>query len=185
MIRSSTLLMLFISSEFHAASEYSGAYPAASSRELRSRNGICNACAIPIRVGRLGTLRPLSMKLICLCEIPVSTEISSWLRPRTARHCLSRSPRSFFWVSLSMEILDSLHGISGRSVNGNRPDTGRRHLRGAPGVGFEGGLQRRLGNVTGVVGDCGRSDRGHHLQQVSLVEARLQESGYVRVIEPA
>src|SRR5262249_928064 len=98
------------------------------------RNGISSACAIPIRVDRLGTLRPLSMKLICLCEIPVSTEISSWLRPRTPRHCLSRSPSSLFLVSFSIAVRDSHGGFFRPPFTIQNPRSGSRGLLGGGGL---------------------------------------------------
>src|SRR5277367_6330340 len=42
----------------------------------------------------LGALRPLSTKLRCRCEIPVSRDKSSWLLPRSCLQYRSRSPSS-------------------------------------------------------------------------------------------
>ena len=41
-----------------------------------------------------GTLRPLSIKLMCRCDPPVSRDKSNWLLPRMSRQCRNNSPSS-------------------------------------------------------------------------------------------
>jgi hypothetical protein len=60
---------------------------------LRSRSGTSSAFAIPSNSARLGTLRPLSTKLMWRCETPMFMDSASWLRPRVSRHWRSSVPR--------------------------------------------------------------------------------------------
>lgn len=63
-------------------SGYTGAYPAASSRPLRSRSGSSSDSASRTIMPRPGADRPLSMKLMCLWVVPARIASSSWLRWR-------------------------------------------------------------------------------------------------------
>src|SRR5579863_9713447 len=53
---------------------------------------------MPIKVSRLGTLRPISMKLKWRCETPASSDASIWLLLRAPRHWRNSAPRSFVRV---------------------------------------------------------------------------------------
>src|SRR5258707_9203626 len=54
-----------------------------------------SAWAMIDNVWRLGTLRPLSTKLICFCDTPVSSDRSNWLLPRISRQWRNNAPSSF------------------------------------------------------------------------------------------
>src|SRR5712671_8081851 len=54
-----------------------------------------SAWAMIDNVWRLGTLRPLSTKLICFCDTPVSRDKSNWLLPRRSRQWRNNAPTSF------------------------------------------------------------------------------------------
>ncbi len=75
-----------------ARSGKAGAWPAASSSWLRSRNGTSSCSASSSTISALGVERPVSTKLRCRAEMPASSARSSCVRRRRLRHSRSSGP---------------------------------------------------------------------------------------------
>src|SRR5436190_1011298 len=81
-----------ISGASRSVAWYVGAYPAAISNGLRSRNGTSRCSARCRTISRLGRARPVSTKLKCRAEIAASLASSSWLMRRRRRQSRSIWP---------------------------------------------------------------------------------------------
>jgi hypothetical protein len=99
-----------------------GAWPAASSRWLRSRRGISSCSASSSTISGLGLERPVSTKLRCRAEIPASSASSSWLRRWRLRHSRSSGPTPGWELIVAISVAATL--AAGRSqfdyLGGNR-----------------------------------------------------------------
>ena len=69
-----------------------GRSPPARTSALRSRSGISRCSARCSSSSRLARARPVSTKLRCRADTPLTEARSSWLRRATWRQCRSRSP---------------------------------------------------------------------------------------------
>src|SRR5712672_1053124 len=148
-----------------------------------------SAWAMIDNVWRLGTLRPLSTKLICFCDTPVSSDRSNWLLPRTSRQWRNSAPSSLAGAFRFDEFMTAEHpqsrsskatGIQGRVVAAFTPLRQRRMIwrepnhapssrsGSRPGLGPEALIDWRTRHVRRGGGERGNADGRDHLENLNF-----------------